>query len=178
MINLLPQSEKKKLENEYRLHLAVVVLCLCFILELLMLLALAPSYLRIAATTSALEAELEQKKAQNPPGGEEAQQQLAAINSEMQLLKLGTATSDTPPSILIKELLAAKPEGISVSAIAYGKSGGTVSLQLSGNATTREDLLAFQRELKNNPHWSDIRYAQSFITKKTDIDFQLTVAVQ
>ncbi len=178
MINLLPRPEKKKLLKEFRLRYAVVVLGTIFALEGLMFALFVPSYFTITNTTKDLAVQLAQKKALAPASKDDAQKGLNELKNEIALLKPDATNAGLPPSQLMSEVLSQKPAGIGISAFAYGKSASVLSLQLSGIAATREDLLLFQKLLKDNPHFSDIRYSQSFITKKTDIDFVLMLTVK
>lgn len=178
MINLLPQFEKKKLMNEFRLRFGVAVLCALLMLQVLLFVLFTPSYLSMSITTTNLEADLTEKKTAVLPEGNDIQKGLNAIKGEIALLKPVVSNLSIPPSQLMVELFSPKPVGVGVSSFSYGRSGTVVSMQLNGIATTREDLLLYQRLLKENPHFSDARYAQSFITKKTDIDFSLTVTLK
>lgn len=179
MINLLPQSAKKKLLDEYRLRAGVIIFCALFILEVFTLLVLAPSYYLIDTTQQILHVEIAAKKALVPVGEQDAQKQIAIIKSEMALLNPSQGPGGSVPSQILGDILAQKPVGIGIHSFAYGRTSALVAVaQLSGSADTREDLLAFQRKLKDNAHFSDIKYAQSFITKKTDIDFQLTLTIK
>ena len=65
-----------------------------------------------------------------------------------------------------------------MTSFAYGHSADATLVQVGGVARTREDLLCFQRSLKANVRFDEVRYADSFITKKTDINFQLTLKVK
>ncbi len=165
MINLLPRAEKKKLMKEFRLRYAALVLGAIFALQVLTFALFVPSYYAITNTTKSLAVDLANKKTLASPGGDEAQKGLNILKSEIALLKPDATNVGLPPSQLMTELLSQKPSGISISAFAYGRPSPTsVALQLSGMAATREDLLLFQKLLKDNPHFSEIHYAQSFIT--------------
>lgn len=178
MINLLPRTEKRKLQKEFRLRYAVTALWAFFMLEVIMFALLAPSYLKINFTMMSLEDELAAKKAVAIPGGDNVQKGINNIKSEIALLKSSNTNADTAISQLMTEILAQKPDGISIASFAYGRSGNAVTMQLSGNASTREDLLFFQRLLKENVRIADAKYSQSFITKKTDIDFMITISLK
>jgi hypothetical protein len=183
MINLLPQFEKKKLLNEYRLRAGIIVLGTVLILELLMAVLLSPSYYLIKTTEKTLRADLVLKKQiASSTVGEDPQKKSALIQAEATLLNPPNPPArpiDMLPSQILGEILTQKPSGIGVHSFSYAKSGtAAAAAQFSGVAETREDLLAFQRMLKENLRFSDIKYAQSFITRKTDIDFQLTVMIK
>lgn len=178
MINLLPPTEKRKLQKELRLRYSVTALWTFFMLEVILFALLAPSYLKINLTMMGIEDDLAAKKAIAIPGGDNVQNGINKIKSEIALLKPTNTSADILVSQLITEIFAQKPEGVSISSFAYGRSGNAVTMQLSGNATTREDLLLFQRLLKENARIADAKYSQSFITKKTDIDFMITITLK
>lgn len=178
MINLLPRTEKRKLQKEFRLRYAVTALWTFLILEVILLALLVPSYLKINLTMMGIEDDLAAKKAVAIPGGEDAQNGINKIKGEIALLKPTNTNADIAISQLMTEILAQKPEGVSIASFAYGRSGNIVTIQLSGNASAREDLLLFQRLLKDNTRIADAKYSQSFITKKTDIDFMITITLK
>ncbi len=177
MINLLSPVEKKKILKEYHLRLGVVVLNAVFVLELIAVILLVPSYLAIRSSVNALSDELAQRKALVIPGGNEAQQDLDVIKKEIGVLK-ESVVPESLPSAVVAAVLSVKPEGIDVTSFAYGHSADATLVQVGGVARTREDLLFFQRSLKANVRFDEVRYADSFITKKTDINFQLTLKVK
>lgn len=177
MINLLPQLEKKKILGAYRLRLGVIILCGIFVLFVFAAALLAPSYLLVTANTKNLAIELDAKKANAPTGEDGAQGELARIKEEIARLKI-PESSELTASLLLGLILAQKPLGIDISSYAYANSDPTIAVQLSGVAATREDLLAFQRNLQTDPRFADVKYAQSFIIQKTDISFQLTITIK
>ncbi len=174
MINLLPQSEKKKLRKEFRLRAAALALGALFALEAFAFVTLIPSYLIVDASTSALTAQLAEKRGASTPGGEATQNELNTIKAEMALLK--GKGDETLPSELMAMVLAAKPIGVVVNRFAFARTDTTFTVQLSGNANRPEELIQYRKLLKDNKdHVKDAKYSQSFINKKNDIDFQLTI---
>ena len=177
MINLLPQQEKKKILGAYRLRLGVIVLWVVLALFLVAGASLAPSYIRVNSNSSELAAELAEKKVSTPVGGEQAQAELARIKEEITRLK-PAPENDLTASALTTLVLAQKPVGIDISSVAFANVHPVTTMQLSGVAATREDLLVFQRNLKSDPRFTDVKYAQSFIIQKTNITFQLTITIK
>lgn len=174
MINLLPPIAKKKLQREYRLRLGIVVLWAIFFLEIFVVALFAPSYFILSSGTKTLANELAQKKLLSPATNVEIPAQLVAIKKELALLKLSGEVHDIPPSRLINELLANKPQGIEITAVSFAENGGVVMIQFSGAAVTREQLLIFQKILKTQVVES-VKFGSSFITKRSPIDFIVTV---
>lgn len=178
MINLLPNHAKKSLAKEFKLRLGVVVLCVVIGLEILTAVLFLPAYLTISASTKTLSEQLGATRAATPKEGEDVQKQILGIKKEIELLKPAVGASSTPPSVLLGELLKDKPRGIEISAFAYARAKTSIGVQLSGLALTRDELLAFQKSLRANPLVADIKYGSSFITKKTNIDFVITVTLK
>ena len=180
MINLLPQIEKRKLRKEFYQRYIVVVLLVVLLCEGLLFFSLAPSYLALHASVAGLTETLTEKKKQVLPGGDEAQNELNVIKAEITLLKQGSGTPAIPVSELINTVLAQKPVGVIVRRFAYLQDGHTTSVQIGGVGNTREGLILFQKLLSNkeaNPHFSEVKYAQGFLLRKTDIDFILSMNI-
>lgn len=175
MINLLPLSEKKKLLREHQLRLGIVVLSFLFALELFGFFVFIPAYYALYLNGNDLARTLSEKQALTPKEAREAPQMLAMIKKEIAVLYPSTNITDTPPSLLLREILASKPEGIWFNAFAYTRASDAVSMNFSGIARTQDDLLAFRRDVKANPRVLDFKYASSFIIKKSDIDFSATI---
>ncbi|OGZ05495.1 MAG: hypothetical protein A2845_05790 [Candidatus Lloydbacteria bacterium RIFCSPHIGHO2_01_FULL_49_22] len=174
MINLLPPIAKKTIHKEYRLRLVIVVLCALFVLELSSVILFLPSYFIMNSMTKTLADELEQKKTLSPEVNEQIPSQLTTIKKELALLQSSDDILGIPPSRLIGELLQNKPRGIELSSVAYAEMGGIIAIQFSGTAITREELLALQKAFKTSMVES-IKFGSSFITKKSPIDFTVTV---
>ncbi len=175
MINLLPTSERAHLKKEYKLRVLVLVLKSFLILEMLTAGLFFPSYYIITQRVKGSSDELAAKKKLIPPENAAAEGQIAEIKSEIALLKPGAeAAPALLPSTLLIQALAIKPDGIEISSYAYAATP-VFSIQLTGISATREDLLQYQRDLKNNPRFIDAKYGESFITKKSDIPFTLSI---
>lgn len=179
MVNLLPQSEKKKLLKMYRLRIGALILVALFVIEVLTMALFLPAFYVLDSVTKNLADELEQKRHMIPEGESSAQQELAAIKKEIAILKPSTETIDVLPSVILTEILTQKPDGISISTVSYARNLKNAAVQMSGHARASEDMLLFQKNLKQNPRVASTQYANnSFIIKKTDIDFTITVTLK
>ena len=179
MVNLLPQSEKKKLLKIYRLRIGILVLVAMLVMEVLVAALFSPAFYVLSSTTENLANDLAQKRQMTPEGESETQQELAVIKKEITILKPGTETIDTPPSAIFTEIFAQKPSGISISTVSFAQNLKNVAVQMSGHADTSEDMLLFQKNLKENPIVASTQYTNNnFIIKKTDIDFTMTVGLK
>jgi hypothetical protein len=178
MINLLPAAEKKKLRKEYLFRLGIVVLVGIFLLEILSVVLFVPAYYALHLSTGDLSRILLEKKAQQPEGADQVGQDLAAIKKNVDLLKESGTVADVPPSVLLGEIIAQKPLGITLSLLSYTRAGAGANLQFSGNALTQDDLLAFRRNVNTNPRKPDFKYGSSFITQKSNIDFSTSIVLK
>lgn len=177
MINLLHQSEKKKLKNEFRMRVAVVIAAALCMIELWSGIVFALIYQIVYTNTKRVATALEQKRMHAPSGGEDLQRELAAITNDIKLLDHTDGARGMLPSELLEALVGKKPAGIRFTSFAYGKPQGDPALQVSGVADSRDDLIYFQRLLKEDKRFKEVRYEQSFITKKADIDFRMTISI-
>lgn len=177
MINLLSPRAKKKLWREYRTRLAVAVLGACFSLEVLAALLFFPTFVSLQSTTTSLENALDQEKLRSPENSTEIAKQLAVIKDELVLLRPVGTTTDVLPSTLLASILTNKPKGISIDALAYQRDKEKVSIQLSGVASTREDILSFKKILSSNPQFVVAR-TNDYIIKKTNIAFTINLSLK
>lgn len=175
MVNLLPPLEKKKLERERHSRLAVVVLGAVLGLEVLSSILFSPSFHSLFVNVKDLTVRLEQQKQMIPEEERSIEEILNSMKQEIALLKPTEETKDIPPSLLLEQVLEKKPRGILMRSFAYGHTNAGVTIQISGKSDTRENLLTFQRNIDEDPKVVEVKFDQSFITQKTDIEFRLTV---
>lgn len=177
MINLLPPHAKKSLSKEYRIRVSIIFLSAFLIAEILTLVFFLPSYYVLNLSTKKLESDLTQRQQLLSGGDKEASVELAATKKEMAQLKpsLGLEGAATPTRLL-GELFADKPRGIEIISMSYANNKDKIDIQFSGVASTREDLLAYRKLLSAHPNIADVKFGNSFITKKTDIDFSIIIA--
>lgn len=176
MINLLSPRAKKKLWNEYRLRLGVIALCAFLTIEFVTAVAFFPSFYILHATTGILSAELDQQKSRPPQKGEDSVKQLTALRGELDVLEHNSESNEKLPSELFGDMLNVKPKGISISALSYQKEKDTTSVQFSGMASTRDDILSFKSALSANPKY--VVQTDDYLTKKTNINFSIRIIVK
>lgn len=175
MINLLPRLEKKNILRERRLRLVVVSLWGFFVLELLAFALFLPAYFTIYISTKSLALELEKNKQLTPKGLSDVETALSDIKKESDLLVPDKVPN---PSEIIWAIVKVKPKGVDLRTVAYSRDPKVIGVQISGNAKTREDLLYFQRMVKALDVVADLKSNSTYIQKKTDIDFTLTITLK
>jgi Tfp pilus assembly protein PilN len=177
MINLLSSFAKRQLWNEYRMRLGVVILLAVFVLEFFTLALFFPAYLTLRGTTNEVAASLEQERALVPASDKAIHEEVKALKNDLTLLTPGDKPQDQVPSALLTDILKVKPQGITINNLAYLRSGDTVSLQFSGVAATRDDILAFKNSLSQNPLYTLAR-TNDYLIKKTNITFSITLTMK
>lgn len=174
MINLLPQEEKKQLRSEYWLRFGVVLFSAVFILEVFTLLVFVPTYYALITSTGDLAKNIAERKKFTPTEDANIERGLASIKKELAIFAPAAGSLDALPSVLLEEIILQKTRGIELTAFAYLR-GDKPMLQLSGTAETQEDLLAFRRNVQQNPHVLEFKYGSSFITQRANIPFSATI---
>lgn len=178
MINLISKRAKKKLLNEYRMRLSVIALCAVFLLEIFAGVVFAPTIFSLRLNETAIRNDLENVRARLPENSAEIEAEVAALKSEIALLRPKSATSTKAlPSEYLTRILSSKPIGVSVDAIAFQKDKDIMSIQLSGVARTREDILAFKNSLSRDSQFA-LSKTNDYIIKKSDITFTVTLTIK
>jgi hypothetical protein len=172
MINLLPPRAKKEFRKEYLLRLGIIVLWAAFILEIFSVIIFLPSYYILHLDAQALANSLEQQKILAPVVDASVPAQLASIKGELDLLK-PSGVKEVVFSQLLEDIVAIKPRGIGLSAIAYTWDKGVTSIQITGTAETRDELLTFQKLLATPKRTAN--FGGRFIIKKFPSDFSVII---
>lgn len=160
------------------MRLGVIVMCALLFLEFFAGLVFAPTIFSLRRSEASLERDLASATARLPENSEEIEAEVSSLKGEIALLRPKNATSTSVlPSDLISRVLESKPRGISVEAIAFQKDKETMSVQLSGIARTREDILAFKNALGKDPQFI-LGKTNDYIIKKTDISFTITLTIK
>ncbi len=176
-MNLLPQQEKLSLQREISMRLIIAACFLVVLVEGIGLVLLLPTYAIVRAQHDAFSSGVAQlQQTVSGKGSVEDELKKHADNIHNFLSDVGIARY--APSDLIGELLAVRPVGVSTKTIAFTRNGNTGGLQFSGAGATREGLLEYQKNVRELPFVAEAHYAESFLTKKVDISYNLTITLK
>jgi hypothetical protein len=176
-MNLLPQQEKSALQREISMRLIIAAAFLVVALELVAVILLIPTYTIVRVQHDALVSGVAQlQQTISGKGSVEDELKNHAANIHNFLSDVGIARY--APSVLIGEILKVRPLGITTKTIAFSRKDQTGALQLSGAGATREGLLEYQKNIRELPFVAEAHYSESFITKKVDIAYNLTVTLK
>lgn len=176
MINLLPQSEKRRQRIEYRLRIGVVASVLFFYLMVITAFVLAPSYYSLYLKTRDLSASLEAREKAVSAEVEDAQATLADVKAQVDVLK-GSGT-ELPPTVVIDLLAAKRDPGIAFSAVSYEDIPGARWAQVRGYAETRDALTFFRKNIREDEHFTKAELPANVFLKENDIDFSMRVELK
>ena len=103
------------------------------------------------------------------------------VNNEVKALDRQIARVDAlqrlavSPSALMRDLAVRTPSGIAIASINYEIATG--EMHLTGIAARREDLLAYETELKKSAFIKKLDSPISNLFQKTEVNFQFTISL-
>lgn len=178
LINLLPLERQRMLFREYFLRLGTVAAVLATILTCAAALMLLPTYTFLLQSASAKSTQLASVESILSSSDEETlSAHLTALSKDATaLVALGKIAS---PSMLLRNVLAIPRTGVTLSGFAYTpallETPGT--LAISGVATTREALRAYQLVVQDASFATSADLPVSAYAQDADIPFMITVTL-
>lgn len=176
MFNLLPLTNKRALQYEYRLRRAAVVLWFVTAAFLFAALSLLPPLL-LAGQKEGIFREQSIALARNTTGKETEQLEQ---DVEQIRLRLAALSSQLPaPSFvsLLGSVAQARAEGVSLTRIAFDQTeSGAVTVGVAGEAESRTALVAFQKALQGLSVFDTVDLPVGNLAKDTEILFALSAS--
>lgn len=178
MYRLLPQEYVDKLRKQYRLRLVTVFLWFFAIMIIIGAISLFPSYLLLNTQTKDVESRLaEQVKVTKQDDTKDVDTKLAQTS---ELLKSFDLTGKKlQPSAFVQLIVKYKIPGISISTIEISKKApGIVSIVVAGDATTREVLSTFRKNIQKDSQIATVILPDSDLAKSKDIRFSMSITTK
>ncbi|MDE2213160.1 MAG: hypothetical protein KGJ34_01335 [Patescibacteria group bacterium] len=180
MVNLLPSGAREHITLEYRLRLTSVALFTLAFALIVGAALLLPSYFLAWVTRTSLDDQsaITQETLSQPTLAKASQDEKATAS----IFSSVRQQLDYPePTVILSDLFSNTSRGISVRYLNYGPvalTGSTamLTINISGVADTRDDLLAFKDELTNAPGVSAVNLPIDSLAASQNIDFALTVS--
>lgn len=178
MVNLVPQEDQIILKIEYKKRFIAVLGAAFFVGFGLLATLLLP----VPFSLSLLEKEISQRERflrerLAVASGEEALKNLAETESKANFI-IASEKKRPSPAKVIKEISGLRSQGIFVTGVEYnaGDAGNIFSsLNLSGTARYRDNLVNFIDTLKKDAHFKDVSIPIQTILKSEKIDFQISM---
>lgn len=173
LTNFLPDDRKRAGRADYRYRLTALALAGLGILVVVHGILLIPSYMYLSDKADAERsriAEFDAADAQSNGTGSAS----ALAHAESDAGRLLAVASSTPASDLFRAVLAVPRSGITVVSFSYS-AGVSPQMVITGIATTRDALRAYDLSLSALPYVKDASLPLSAFAKDSDIDFSITL---
>jgi Tfp pilus assembly protein PilN len=175
--NLLPMERRHLLVREYYFRLIVIVVALGILLLGASAILLLPTYLFLAGSAQEKDAELAHVTATLASADEiSLSTRLAALSNDAAAI---IALSKNPSvSAALRAALAIPRPGVSLSGLTYTPDTKATTLLLTGTASTRDSLRAYQLALEGMPGATSVTLPVSVYAKDTAIPFVITLLLK
>jgi hypothetical protein len=175
--NLLPMERRHRLVREYYFRLVVIVVGLGILLLGASAVLLLPTYIFLAGSAQEKNLELAHITATLASADEVSlSARLAALANDAAAI---IALSRHPSvSAALRSALAVSRPGIILSGLTYTPDPKATTLLLTGIASTRDALRAYQLALENMPGVTSASLPVSVYAKDTSIPFVITITLK
>jgi hypothetical protein len=100
---------------------------------------------------------------------------IAETKEKMDLLRQSEMA--VGPRKLIERIAPLLPSGVTLSDISFTRDGGTIRLDLSGEASNRAALIAFGDELRSSGLFASVVIPIESLAQSTDLQFRLSLSL-
>jgi hypothetical protein len=174
---MLPEKEKSALLRETWARRGILLCVLLGGVALLGILLLAPSYVLVKTEHARIQRELlETQQAITGKGG--AEDELREVVARLESYRQKGEVLHPRVTELARTVFRHAGDTIQISSFSFIRDSERAGIILSGVGATRESLLEFQKNMKIENGVKDAKFTESFITKKVDIRFTLTVTLE
>lgn len=173
MSNLLTKEEKKLVRKEYYVRVAAVAMTLLFFSGVLSVAELLPSFFYSSVAHTIKKSDLE-KMTEDERTSEEIASILRRVDVITSFIK--DEEVDGPLTTnLIKEVLAARPEGVTISGFVVESKDSSKVLAISGRALQRSSLISFVTELGKQPSFHSTDVPAESLAQAENISFTVRI---
>ena len=178
LINVLPESEKKKNKRNYLIRFASMFLSILAMAGVVSILLLFPAYFFSQEKEKIAENRLESFNLANPLlKTDNLDEVITNINNSLTLLSSNKSTNISEK--IMNNIISTKPEGVSFSQILYSKrSDGILVLEVHGNALNRTVLRNLKEIFESNTNFSEVDLPVSNFIESTNINFKVSMTMK
>lgn len=174
--NLLPEGRVRALRQLYFMRLAVVAVLLLSVVAVAHSIFLLPSFLFLRDQVGEQRDELA-RLSTALSGGEEKQvsERVARLNADAK--RLAELAAEPRASAVISGIVALPRTGIRITGFTYSPKNASVaaSMSVSGVASSRESLRAYEQQLAAEPYVDSTSLPISAYAKERDIPFTIAL---
>jgi hypothetical protein len=176
LTNLLPEERIRGLRREYYVRLATVAVSILAAVVVASAALLAPSYLYVRQEIASREAQMKELDARlGNSEGKEVSKRLTTLSANANYLARLASTSSATAAL--RGVLAVPRPGIVLGALSYvpASHGTDGKMLLTGVASTRETLRAYNQSLAALPYVANAELPISAYAKESNIPFSITL---
>ncbi len=170
LTNFLPRERARSVRGEYRFRVATLAAILLAALVLVHGILLIPAYLYLSDKADAEAARLAELSSGERDGTAGVAARAKAL--EQDSARLLVIASSTPASDLVAAILAVPRTGITLTGLSYD-AGAAPRLILTGMASTRDTLRAYDLALAALPYVANAELPLSAYAKESEIPFSI-----
>jgi len=173
-MNFLPIDEQIKIKKRYKEKFFLFLASVLFFASLINLILVFPSYVFLKIKNNDLKKEYEVLRSDSIfLKSEKMNSSLNDLDKNIKFLKTGG--EDTVDfSKILNEIIKLKNSKVSLASISFEKD----KIVLLGNAKTREALLIFIQNLKENTVFKSVDSPASNLLRKENVDFTITISLK
>ncbi len=172
MINLIPPAARRVIIREYWTRVVSVWLLLASAAGIMVLILLLPTYLLISIKADVLNQEVAAASEKIASYDISATDILKANRHAQLLLNVQTPV---PFYTLINDIEATAGPAIAINDFRFLRQGMNDTIQLAGQASTRQDLASFRDTLDGDERFLSVDLPISNLIKDRDILFSMTI---
>ena len=175
MVNLLPDTQKKIIEAEYRFRTILVSLSFFIFFLIISSALLLPAYFlsrgkfSVASADTAMAASLTKEQA------DEVRRELSLLNEKLSVVSL--ERPGLPVSAIISSVVSSRSAEVYIKNMIYESKGGTSKIDIFGTSKTRDSFLVFVENLQPAKIFSEVYSPISNLVKEKDVDFTVQIGI-
>lgn len=172
MFNLLPHTQRKKLETEYKIRIGIIASSLLFATTIIACISLIPSYVVSRGTIADIEDRTTAFKERIAQVGTTPAS--AALKEVKDLTNVLSKDDSISFSNAINKVVSARPYGIAIYGISINKVVPQ-NININGVAQTRESLVEYKKRLEEVKEIAKVDLPISALTKSTNLPFNIMI---
>lgn len=176
MINLIPEQQKKNIQNEYYMYIARYALLHIALLACVSIVFLFPSYILSTSKRNAAQSEITSlKQGETFALAEELKNTTAKINEKLSIFPKNPILSSVVSEVVI-EVEKVLPQAVTLSGIRIVSNTEALrTVEVSGIARNRDTLLSFVGKLEKVPSFKGVTLPVSSYAKGSNISFSISL---
>ena len=176
MLHLLTEEHREKVAREYKKRVTIVFLLGVFIIVLITSAFLIPIYITSHGRYSEISLRKDTLDRQAVKAGDDSSQSVKDMIASLQALH--TFDSQKSLSGIVLNIVKARPSGIQIKGMVFSPADdSSVTVDIAGLALTRNSLVSFNENLKQNQVFSQVLVPLSSFAKEKNIDFSMKLLV-